>query len=343
MKKLVKRGFAALLALTLALGMSVSAFALDGTAAAGIAIAKKDYQRTNINTTSPKETFQFTVDKVSVTDANNPDGSAVTLDQMPSLTIDPISYNDGEAGSDTRMKDLCITSNKDFPSVGIYTYKVTETPGNTAGVTYNKKDLTLIATVHYNDNYELVTSYAFKEKEGEKETKISSIVNTYSAGTLQVGKHVDGNLGNKAQKFNIDVTFTAPANQTVKSTITYGNEEITPAAFDNENHTVTVTISLAAEQSIVFYNVPYGVTYKVQEKKYDGYTTTYTKNDETPEGADYVQGTIKIEHTVADILNTKKGTVDTGVILHSAPYVLLLVGVGAAAVAFLILKKHREV
>ena len=339
MKKLIKRGFAALLALTLALGMSVSAFAIEGTAAAGIAIAKKDYQRTNLNTTSPAETFTFTAEAENVTDANNPDGSKVTKEQMPSLTIDPISYNDGEAGSDTRVKDLRITSNKDFPSVGIYTYKVTETPGNTAGVTYNKKDLTLIATVHYNDNYELVTSYAFKDGEN----KTFDIVNTYSAGTLQVGKHVDGNLGNKAQKFNIDVTFTAPANQTVKSTITYGNEEITPAAFDNENHTVTVTISLAAEQSIVFYNVPYGVTYKVQEKKYDGYTTTYTKNSETPEGADYVQGTIKIEHTVADILNTKNGTVDTGVILHSAPYVLLLVGVGAAAVAFLILKKHREV
>ena len=56
-----------------------------------------------------------------------------------------------------------------------------------------------------------------------------------------------------------------------------------------------------------------------------------------------MQGTIQAKHTVADIFNVKEGTVDTGVILHSAPYVLLLVGVGAAAVAFLILKKHREV
>lgn len=44
MKKLIKRGFAALLALTLALGMSVSAFAVEGTADTKTAVAKKDYQ-----------------------------------------------------------------------------------------------------------------------------------------------------------------------------------------------------------------------------------------------------------------------------------------------------------
>ena len=55
MKKLIKRGFAALLALTLALGMSVSAFAVEGTADTKTAVAKKDYQQINPNTTSPAE------------------------------------------------------------------------------------------------------------------------------------------------------------------------------------------------------------------------------------------------------------------------------------------------
>lgn len=57
MKKLIKRGFAALLALTLALGMSVSAFAIEGTTDTATAVAKKDYQLTNPDTTSPAETF----------------------------------------------------------------------------------------------------------------------------------------------------------------------------------------------------------------------------------------------------------------------------------------------
>ncbi len=115
MKKLIKRGFAALLALTLALGMSVSAFAADGTA-----VAKKDYQLTNSDTKSesPEETFTFTAEAANVTDANNPNGSAVTTDQMPNLTITVDKYNKGEAGSANSKKALHVTKDKDFPERG---------------------------------------------------------------------------------------------------------------------------------------------------------------------------------------------------------------------------------
>lgn len=335
MKKLIKRGFAALLALTLALGMSVSAFAVDGAAATETAVAKKDYQLTNSDTKSesPEETFTFTTEAANVTDANNPDGSAVTKDQMPNLTITVDKYNKGEAGSATSKKALHVTKDKDFPSVGIYTYDVTETKGDTAGVTYNKEKLQLKVTVFHD-----VTTGAIKEAyaftvDGNKG---ADIVNTYSAGTLQVGKHVHGNLGNKEQKFNITVTLTAPEGQTVNSTITYGDKQITPEDFKNDNGTVKVRISLADEEKIVFYNVPYGVKYDVVEDQYEGYTTSYSNGK--------ASGTIgEKAHMIADIFNEKVGSVDTGVILHSAPYVLLLVGVGAAAVAFLILRKHREV
>lgn len=338
MKKLIKRGFAALLALTLALGMSVSAFAADETADTGTAEAKavteKDYQLTHTDTQSksPEETFTFTATAAKVTDANNPDGTAVTTEQMPKLTITVDKYNEGEAGSANSKKALHFTKDKPFPSVGIYTYDVTETVGNTAGVGYNKEKLQLKVTVfHDAETSKIKEAYAFTV-DGNKG---ADIVNTYSAGTLQVGKHVHGNLGNKEQKFNITVTLTAPEGQTVNSTITYGDKQITPEDFKNDNGTVQVRISLADEEKIVFYNVPYGVKYDVVEDTYEGYNTSYSNGK--------ASGTIEKAHTVADIFNEKVGSVDTGVILHSAPYVLLLVGVGAAAVAFLILKKHREV
>ena len=90
MKKLIKRGFAALLALTLALGMSVSAFAVDEPAEAK-AVAEKDYQLTNPGYESPAETFQFTVEKESVTDATDVNGKPLTKDAMPDLTITDVS------------------------------------------------------------------------------------------------------------------------------------------------------------------------------------------------------------------------------------------------------------
>lgn len=338
MKKLIKHGFAALLALTLALGMSVSAFAVDGAAATETAVAEKDYQLTNTDTNSqsPAETFQFTVDKVGVTDATDANGNKLTEDDMPDLTITPVSYEKGGAGSANSKQPLVVTPNTPFPSVGIYTYTVTEKPGDTAGVTYSKERLTLIATVyHENDSTkEMKVSYVFRDAK----TKNPDIVNTYSAGSLRVGKHVTGNLGNKSQKFNINVTFTAPEGQTVRSTITYGNNQtITPADFENEKRAVTVTVPLADSETELFQNVPYGVKYSVVEDKYEGYTTTYgsTANGTIGENGEKIKA--------AGVWNDKKGSVDTGVILHSAPYVLLLVGVGAAAVAFLILRKHREV
>ncbi len=143
MKKLIKRGFAALLALTLALGMSVSAFAVEGTADTKPAVAKKDYRLTNPNTTSPEEDLPVYCEKVGVTDATDPARQyADPGPDMPNLTITPVSYTAaGGAGSADSKKSLDVTPDKDFPSVGIYTYTVTETEGDIAGVGYSKQEL----------------------------------------------------------------------------------------------------------------------------------------------------------------------------------------------------------
>lgn len=222
MKKLIKRGFAALLALTLALGMSVSAFA-----AAGEPTVKKDYQLTNAGTTSPEETFQFTVEKVGVTDGTKADGSPLTEDDMPNLTIAAATYTAGGAGSANEVQNLTISHTAPFPNVGVYTYTVTETKGNTAGVTYYEKTMKLVVTVAHGKGDKLVETYAFYPDASNptSETKGDAIVNTYSAGTLNVGKRVVGDLGDRTKKFDIKVTFTAPENQTVRSTITYGDEK----------------------------------------------------------------------------------------------------------------------
>ena len=279
-----------------------------------------------------------------MTDATDVNGKPLTKADMPKLTIAPVKYKEGEAGSANSVKVLVVTTPVTaFPNVGIYTYKVTETASNTAGVTCSAQDLTLVATVYHEGlEKDMKVAYAFKVN-GEK---VLNIVNTYSAGSLQVGKNVVGVLGNKSQKFNINVTFTAPEGKIVNSTITLSDgTKILPDEWTVDgtgSRTVTKQISLADTETRTFSNVPYDVEYTVKEEPYEGYKATYSSND-GKENTVQAEGSISADNTIAHVTNEKNGDVVTGVILHSAPYVLLLVGVGAAAVAFLILRKHREV
>lgn len=341
MNKFVKRGCTVLLALTLALGMSVSAFA------AGEPTVKKDYKLANAGTTSPEETFTFEVKAKSMTEAFDEDGNVLDVNDMPALTIDPAHYAGGEAGSANEVQNLTISHMDPFPNVGVYTYTVKETKGNTAGVTYYEKTMKLVVTVAHGDGDALDETYAFypDASNATTATKGAAIENTYSAGSLTVTKEVKGGFGDKNQDFNFEVEFVAPEGQKVNSTITVQGDnavgyDITPdnwvtAETDGLSKT-TASFSLKAGQSVTLDNVPYGVTYTVTEDNYtdQGYDATYDEKQ---------SGTIKAATVSTTVINNKPATVDTGVILHSAPYVLLLVGVGAAAVAFLILRKHREV
>ena len=323
MNKFVKRGCTVLLALTLALGMSVSAFAAD---AASTATMQKNYKVTNGGTTTPAEAFTFTAKAVSVTDGTKTDGTPLTVADMPALTISSAAYTEGQSG----LKDLTISHEKTFPNVGVYTYEVTETAGTTAGVTYNTNNMKLVVTVAHGDGDALVETYNFYPDGTNKGTEIE---NVYDAGSLTVTKEVTGQLGDKNKKFDITVTFNAPAGKTVKSTITLPDgSQILPTEWKED--TVTKTISLKDGESVEFMNVPYGVTYTVEEKDSQGYQASYDANQ---------NGTIAAATVRTTVTNHNPASPATGVILHSAPYILLLAGVGAAAVAFLILRKHREV
>ena len=166
--------------------------------------------------------------------------------------------------------------------------------------------------------------------------------NTYTAGSLKVTKKVTGSLGNKDKKFNIDVTFTAPAGKTVKSTITYvnnGEKSIAPAAWTlnttTNQYEATVTVELAHKGFVQFNNIPKDVTYIVEEQDYspEEYTATYE---------DSKSGTIANDVKSTTITNQRgDDTIDTGVILDNAPYMLMLAVVAGAAMT-LVIKKRRE-
>ena len=331
---MTKKFFAILLALVLTFAMSAVEFA-DPTPTysdMSTVTVSKTYELTNAGTTSPAETFRFTA--LTCTKVENA-GVGVTTGNAPVPTIGSVSYAAGEAGSNTATKNITITL-PPYTAVGVYTYTFTEEDGGTAGVSYHTSPITLKVTVIEQNGKVRVA--AVHTEDGANGTvadgkKSDDFDNTYSAGSLSVKKVVEGIMGDRDKNFTVTVTFTAPAGDTVRSDITYTDDSATNNV-TLTNGVATAVITLKHDETVTFTNIPYGVTYTVDETDYtnEGYATT----GEVTEAK-----TINSDSVTETITNTKGGTVDTGITMDSMPYIVLLAlaVVGLAAVT---MKKRYE-
>ena len=348
----MKKLFAMLLALVMCLALCVPVFADDPAASEGeqkpansITIGEKTYtdqetvtiekiyKLTNENTTSPAETFM--VEQVG--DGTVTDGEAKG-EKAPALgDITGAAFEKGGATTAGGKANITIKL-PTYTQVGVYEYTLKETVGTTAGVTYREesKTIKLVVTVVNGSNGELRIAGVHTEAAGE--SKLGSITNTYSAGSLTVSKKVTGLLGDKNKDFSFTVVFAKPEGKTFTPDITAtktDKEKATATVSADENNNLKYTFTLKDDESITFTNIPYGVTYKVEE---DDYTKGNTGKYETT-----VNGTagltseaeINSESVTVAYVNSKAGNIDTGVMLDSMPYVLALVIVaGGAAVMF---------
>lgn len=358
----------------LAFGLATTSFAAtDDTAAEPTVTIKKTYQVVNDKTTAPAETFTFTVEPGTVTDA----ATGVTAANMPMIGTkgtdaegNPIytaEVSFADITTDTTIPftvalpecDKSATVGADgryaaYPSVGVYTYYLTEDDNGTAGVTYDVNKPTtagvdqrikVVVTVEQDTTglIRVVGVHAERPYADTKKDKVDTVVNKYEAtSAVKVEKLVEGNLGDQNKKFDMTVTFTS--DKKVNSTITYGDQAIAPADWtqnDDGTYTVTKTISLAHGEMVTFVNVPYGVTYVVNEAAYDGYTATYS-NAKTEDGVTtIVPVEVENDNELITVTNTKNGEIDNGVVLNNMPYVLVL-AVLAAGVAVFVIRKRRE-
>ena len=346
----LKKLFAGVVAAAMIATMSFPAFAARPTpnvGANGLVTITKNYKVVGSEEKkAPAETFNFTV-----TPGATVNGAEKTVEKSEATTIPAMAANSGEktvaftALTEDRTGTFTVdVANLNITKPGIYYYTVTETPSNTAGVDYAADPMIMVITAGYADDGEDSTLSYWVGLHDSKEfnNKNKSFENTYTAGSLKVTKKVTGSLGNKDKKFNIDVTFTAPAGKTVKSTITYvnnGEKSIAPAAWTlnttTNQYEATVTVELAHKGSVQFNNIPKDVTYIVEEQDYSGaeYTATY-EGDEGGTIANDVKSTTITNHKGDD-------NIDTGVILDNAPYILMLAVVAGGAMT-LVIKKRRE-
>ena len=379
----MKKFLSMMLTTILVLSMSTVAFAATTDSTAGkftdeesITITK-EYVATHAGTTSPKETFGFTIErgallaeggeKVYLKDA----AVGVTSENMPLPTIASVEYNAGAAGNvnpedpstvtdydvkDYMTQDITITlpgikaedseeEENVYAGVGVYYYTIKEIAGTTAGVTYYDDEIILVVTV-IQDSAGKIRVAAVHTEEADSDEKSDEFANVYSAGSLVVSKEVTGNLGDQTKDFTVTVTFTAPEGKTVNEAISYvdGTASKTISVSDWENGSATATITLKHDESVTFTNIPYGVTYNVMEDDYSGdgydapkYSVNAGASAEEDEGVD--EKADSASDTVK-ITNNKGVEVDTGITLDSAPYMMMLI-IAAAGIAFFLAKKRR--
>lgn len=186
--------------------------------------------------------------------------------------------------------------------------------------------------------------------------KVDGLTNQYKVGDLTVEKYVTGNMANRTDdKFTIKTTFTNTNGASIKYTIKDSSDT------QIENGTGTVDTSgtqnylevsgIKHGYKIEFEGLPDGATWAVQETDTGGYTVTYgvTSNGNTVSGTlkgDVYSGTCHYDTTSnfdVTVTNEKQTDVNTGVVLESLPYVIILAIVAVGAVLFLVKKrKHSE-
>ena len=294
----------------------------------------------------------------------------------------PVTYPQGATpaslelkvnSNDTAGKTASFTVDlPDYSVPGKYTYILKENDPNVAGVVAN-------------DNFYQVTVWALQDEDNKEagnhikecgvklsqvqlvddgyvevsgKGKLSSVENTYQAGSVTVTKHVTGNMGNKATKFNFKVVLksTKPVNSAVAGTRTF---TFTTDKNADGFYTAEQTYQLSDGQTFTISNLPFGVTYTVYEMSDATESATAIENGKTltvaEDGADAKVYTVTYtsetgalseeteNHLIEASVTNQCGddTIDTGVILDNAPYILMLAVVAGGAMT-LVIKKRRE-
>ena len=328
----MKKLFAMLLAVVMIFSLATVAFAEEAEAPAeGHGLKSVATTYTDVikvydvegGTILPEETLTF----VSTADTTNPDGGKANL----TIVDLPVTAEKMELTINVPV----------FEEVGTYHFVIEEVAGEAQGAVYStgKIYVSVLVTFNYKEG-KLDTTIGLTTTEDIP--KEDTITNTYGVGTLKVSKKVTGNLGDATKKFDVTVTFTAEEGKTVSNDITYG-EEIIEAGWTGST---SVVISLAHDEYVLFENIPEGVTYTVVESDYTQGELNGENAYDIPEYDYSDEGETKaIAAADADtvvITNNKDTDVDTGIVLDSMPYVVIL-AVACFGMFAMMTKKRYEV
>ena len=157
-----------------------------------------------------------------------------------------------------------------------------------------------------------------------------------ASANLTVTKTVTGKLGDTNKAF----TFTITKADGTAANITNTNIEISEADRAKVEWKGNGQFTLKDGASITFKNLPSG-EYKVIEDSYTHYETSYVVDSKTPENGQEARVTIGTDAKTLAFTNHCTLFPDTGVLLDTLPYIVIL-AVVAGGVALLMLRKRRK-
>lgn len=157
-----------------------------------------------------------------------------------------------------------------------------------------------------------------------------------ASANLTISKTVTGKPGDTNKAF----TFTITKADGTAANITNTNIEISEADRAKVEWKGNGQFTLKDGASITFKNLPSG-EYKVIEDSYTHYETSYVVDSKTPENGQEARVTIGTDAKTLAFTNHCKLIPDTGVLLDTLPYIVIL-AVVAGGVALLMLRKHRK-
>lgn len=168
---------------------------------------------------------------------------------------------------------------------------------------------------------------------------------------VTITKTVTGLLGdtNREFQFNLCVKTTLDTNNvtyskttvngtTVAGTLSSSTNDV-KNQMDDGGYTYKYPFTLKHGESVTFENLPVG-TYRVEEDEADHYETKYTIGSTETSGR---TATVELKSTPQTVAFTNHATLkpDTGVLLDTLPYIVIL-AVVAGGVALLMLRKRRK-
>ena len=317
-------------------------------------------------------TFEFTPK------GYNKDESPAAVAKVPGISPITIEYRNGDAfdvdsngdtiDSITKEADN-VLSISNYTSAGLYTYTVKEVTGTqlSSGVlTYSQEEYTLYVKVANGENglyfaevKTQLTGENTKEDNLEFTNKYTKKGNEDNQGedSLIIQKIVDSQFGDLDKQFTFDLTVQFPSTATNNTTYTAVKHDKDGNATTTEYNVVvggntSISFTLANDETLVFEELPAGSYYTLTEAADSSYTPKYVVFANGVEKS--ANGSIGQALTASDMLvgekvnsatytNTLGDDVETGILVNNLPYILLIAAAILGLVAFVAVKRRREV